>query len=390
MQELSFGSLMFDQSLPITMDFRRFAIKMIKRGDFLTDLAMTKWVYNFGGGGKISFSQMVFRQTTWNKNPQVIASVLSYLIIWRLWWSCPETPIKHHQPFDLLRGEADGNAGLRDLLGNKGGNLAEMASIGLPVPPGYTLTTEAPGLHGFGQDVGSVASACSAASRKHKFGLQNQPSLHEFAVRTLAKRLFRFPCRWRPGMCTLCTDWLLSGGAERTDAEVPGTCWVWGSVWDLWVCWIGFSCCEKQKSFAFWCHEVASGSQIRRCSEPTVGVCAFWSCGQYAWYDGNGFKCWSERQDRRGWVLPNVAKLPEQPHQVFETPVFFKVFYGLPATTGHCVFALVAKTSGQWGSSEAVRRSSFCLRQLPALHPDVRRHRAGPRLGSLREETAAS
>jgi pyruvate,orthophosphate dikinase len=39
-------------------------------------------------------------------------------------------------------GANDGNAGLRNLLGGKGANLAEMASIGLPVPPGFTLTTE--------------------------------------------------------------------------------------------------------------------------------------------------------------------------------------------------------------------------------------------------------
>ena len=38
-------------------------------------------------------------------------------------------------------GEADGNAGMRALLGGKGANLAEMASIGLPVPPGFTITT---------------------------------------------------------------------------------------------------------------------------------------------------------------------------------------------------------------------------------------------------------
>jgi pyruvate,orthophosphate dikinase len=35
----------------------------------------------------------------------------------------------------------DGNRDMRDLLGGKGANLAEMSSIGLPVPPGFTLTT---------------------------------------------------------------------------------------------------------------------------------------------------------------------------------------------------------------------------------------------------------
>jgi len=33
--------------------------------------------------------------------------------------------------------------GVRSLLGGKGANLAEMARIGLPVPPGFTVTTEA-------------------------------------------------------------------------------------------------------------------------------------------------------------------------------------------------------------------------------------------------------
>ena len=39
-------------------------------------------------------------------------------------------------------GKAEGTAGLRDLLGGKGANLAEMANLGLPVPPGFTITTE--------------------------------------------------------------------------------------------------------------------------------------------------------------------------------------------------------------------------------------------------------
>ena len=38
--------------------------------------------------------------------------------------------------------QADGRAEKKNLLGGKGANLAEMASIGLPVPPGFTLTTE--------------------------------------------------------------------------------------------------------------------------------------------------------------------------------------------------------------------------------------------------------
>ena len=39
-------------------------------------------------------------------------------------------------------GKADGSADMRALLGGKGANLAEMANLGLPVPPGFTITTE--------------------------------------------------------------------------------------------------------------------------------------------------------------------------------------------------------------------------------------------------------
>lgn len=38
-------------------------------------------------------------------------------------------------------GQAEGKAGMRDLLGGKGANLAEMANLGLPVPPGFTIPT---------------------------------------------------------------------------------------------------------------------------------------------------------------------------------------------------------------------------------------------------------
>lgn len=40
-------------------------------------------------------------------------------------------------------GFAEGNKDLKDLLGGKGANLAEMVRLGLPVPPGFTITTEA-------------------------------------------------------------------------------------------------------------------------------------------------------------------------------------------------------------------------------------------------------
>ena len=40
------------------------------------------------------------------------------------------------------KGKTDGNGGMKPLLGGKGANLAEMCRIGLPVPPGFTITTE--------------------------------------------------------------------------------------------------------------------------------------------------------------------------------------------------------------------------------------------------------
>ena len=58
-------------------------------------------------------------------------------------------------------GHSDGAADMRDLLGGKGANLAEMASLGLPVPPGFTLTTE-------------VCTAYTAAGRKLPAGLDIQ------------------------------------------------------------------------------------------------------------------------------------------------------------------------------------------------------------------------
>ncbi len=40
------------------------------------------------------------------------------------------------------KGQTEGNATMKELLGGKGANLAEMAELGIPVPPGFTITTE--------------------------------------------------------------------------------------------------------------------------------------------------------------------------------------------------------------------------------------------------------
>ncbi|MEG9884461.1 MAG: pyruvate, phosphate dikinase [Hyphomicrobiales bacterium] len=49
--------------------------------------------------------------------------------------------------YRFAQGAAEGNAGMRALLGGKGANLAQMCLIGLPVPPGFTVTTEVCGFY---------------------------------------------------------------------------------------------------------------------------------------------------------------------------------------------------------------------------------------------------
>jgi pyruvate, orthophosphate dikinase len=44
--------------------------------------------------------------------------------------------------YSFSPGAADGDAGMKDLLGGKGANLAEMTSLGIPVPPGFTISTK--------------------------------------------------------------------------------------------------------------------------------------------------------------------------------------------------------------------------------------------------------
>src|SRR5262245_12296431 len=55
------------------------------------------------------------------------------------------------------RGKADGNRHMKDLLGGKGSGLAEMTNAGLPVPPGFTISTEVCNI--FYQQKGKVPAA---------------------------------------------------------------------------------------------------------------------------------------------------------------------------------------------------------------------------------------
>ena len=49
--------------------------------------------------------------------------------------------------YSFGKGKADGNRTMKDTLGGKGAGLAEMTNAGLPVPPGFTISTDACNLY---------------------------------------------------------------------------------------------------------------------------------------------------------------------------------------------------------------------------------------------------
>ena len=53
----------------------------------------------------------------------------------------PQTAVQYVYSFG--GGKAEGNGKMKDVLGGKGAGLAEMTNVGLPVPPGFTIQTEA-------------------------------------------------------------------------------------------------------------------------------------------------------------------------------------------------------------------------------------------------------
>ncbi len=74
-------------------------------------------------------------------------------------------------------GGAEGEGSRKDLLGGKGANLAEMARLGLPVPPGFTITTE-------------VCTHFYANGRKYPKGLEDEVASHLAAVEKALGRKF--------------------------------------------------------------------------------------------------------------------------------------------------------------------------------------------------------
>ena len=50
--------------------------------------------------------------------------------------------MKNKLIFEFSKNKSDGDSSFDGLLGGKGANLAEMSNMGIPVPPGFTITTE--------------------------------------------------------------------------------------------------------------------------------------------------------------------------------------------------------------------------------------------------------
>ena len=69
-------------------------------------------------------------------------------------------------------GHADGRQDMRNLLGGKGANLAEMAGLRLPVPPGFTITTDV--CHYFTQHNGTYPAGLRASVDHHLAGIEQQ------------------------------------------------------------------------------------------------------------------------------------------------------------------------------------------------------------------------
>ena len=129
--------------------------------------------------------------------------------------------------------KTDGNAKMKELLGGKGANLAEMAAIGLPVPPGFTITTEV--CTYFYQNKATfpkaleaqVAAAVAQVEKEQgkKFGSKTDPLL--FSVRSGARESM-------PGMM----DTILNLGLN--DQTVVGLAEKSGNARFAWDCYRRF------------------------------------------------------------------------------------------------------------------------------------------------------
>src|SRR5271156_2191348 len=88
----------------------------------------------------------------------------------RAWFACGGSALAHLESepmashvFFFGDGKAEGDPKRRDLLGGKGAGLAEMTSLGLPVPPGFTLGTD----------------VCNAFAREKRFADETRRDVEE-------------------------------------------------------------------------------------------------------------------------------------------------------------------------------------------------------------------
>mgnify|MGYP002509154786 FL=1 len=69
---------------------------------------------------------------------------------------------------------SEGDASMREILGGKGANLAEMTKIGLPVPQGFTISTQ----------------ACTKYYEDGKQIVENTPGVHAMWLTTKGEKLY--------------------------------------------------------------------------------------------------------------------------------------------------------------------------------------------------------
>src|SRR2546430_14549900 len=93
---------------------------------------------------------------------------------------------RHKYVYAFANGKAEGSSALRHLLGGKGCELAEMTNLGVTVPPGFTITTEA-------------WAAYSAGGRKHPAGRRGQGLAGLARPAAAGGRQVRDPARPRLG-----------------------------------------------------------------------------------------------------------------------------------------------------------------------------------------------
>ena len=109
-------------------------------------------------------------------------------------------------------GKSEGRADMRNLLGGKGANLAEMSNIGLPVPPGFTITTEVCAYYQDDQKypetlAAEVDSALAAVENivGLKFGDSKTPLLVSVRSGARASRTLSPPDSMPPRISSACT-----------------------------------------------------------------------------------------------------------------------------------------------------------------------------------------